>query len=316
MTDRLPPRLREVSTVGVYSPSGAFADAPDKLALYEAGLAQLRGLGLTVVEAEHTHGAWHHASGTPQDRVADLRQLLNHPEVDLIVPSIGGHVTSQMLPLLDVEEIAASGKALVGFSDNALLPLVLADRTGTIGVHHGADVTFWFGRFAEGLYPATLTSFTEMTRGRFDLTGSGGWRGLQTGTASGRLLGGNLKGLASLAGTPWWPDWSGAVLFWESADPLHAVCQHLTQLANAGVFDRITGMVIGRVSTLTDTFYPPERVLPVADLLLDVLGLRGRFPIVVEADLGHDVENVAVPVGADAVLDVTDETVTCDLTYT
>jgi hypothetical protein len=166
MTDRLPPRLREVSTVGVYSPSGAFADDPHKLALYEAGLAQLRGLGLTVVEAEHTRGAWHHASGTAQDRVADLRQLLNHPEVDLILPSIGGHVTSQMLPLLDVEEIADSGKALLGFSDNALLPLVLADRTGTIGVHHGADVPFWFGRFAEGLYPLTLRSFTETIRGR------------------------------------------------------------------------------------------------------------------------------------------------------
>lgn len=316
MTDRLPHRLREVSTVGVYSPSGAFADAPDKLALYETGLEKLRGLGLTVVEAEHARGVWHHASGTPQQRVADLRQLLNHPEVDLIVPSIGGHVTSQLLPLLDVEEIAASGKALLGFSDNALLPLVLADRTGTIGVHHGADVTFGFGKFAAGLYPLSLRSFTEMTRGRFDLTGSGNWRGLQTGKASGRLLGGNLKGLVSLAGTPWWPDWSGAVLFWESTDPLHAVCQHLTQLSNAGVFDRITGMIIGRTSTLTDTFYPPERVLPVADLLLDVLGLRGRFPIVVEADLGHNVDNVAVPVGADAVLNVTDETVTCDLTYT
>ena len=57
-------------------------------------------------------------------------------------------------------------------------------------------------------------------------------------------------------------------------------------------------------------------ILPVATLLLDVFGLRDRFPIVIEADLGHNVDNVAVPVGADAALDVTDTTVTCHLTYT
>lgn len=316
MTSRLPARLGHASTIGVWSPSGAFAGSPDKLVLYESGLAHLLRLGFAVVEAAHCRGVWHHASGTPADRIADLRELLDHPDVDLIVPSIGGHVASHLLHLLDPDEIAASGKALLGFSDNALLPLIVADRTGTICIHQGADVAFGFGKFAGGQYPLSQKSFTDATSGRFDLAGSGGWRLVQAGTGWGRLLGGNLKGLASLAGTPWWPDWNGAVLFWESADPLHAVCQHLTQLANAGVFHQINGMIIGRVSTLSDTFYPPEQVLPIATLMLDVLGLRDRFPIVVEADLGHNVDNVAVPVGANVALRVTDDAITCELTFT
>jgi len=310
MSWRLPERLGHVSTIGIWSPSGAFANDPDKLALYERGVAFLRGLGLSVVEASHCRGAWHHASATPAERAADLRELLDHPDIDLILPSIGGHVASQLLPLFDPRQVADSGKVLLGFSDNALLPLVVADQTGTITIHHAADVTFGFGRFAEGHYPLSSTSFADAISGRFDLTGTAGWRTLQPGAASGRLLGGNLKGLASLAGTRWWPNWQGSILFWESTDPLHAVCQHLMQLANAGVFDSIAGMIIGRVSTLSDSFYPPEQVLPIEKLLLDVLDLR--FPIVVEADLGHNVDNVAVPVGALAILDAGD-TVSCEL---
>ncbi|HET9654581.1 MAG TPA: hypothetical protein VFP72_04455 [Kineosporiaceae bacterium] len=123
--------------------------------------------------------------------------------------------------------------------DEVEVPLIVADRTGSIGIHHSADVTFGFGEFAEGLYPLSQHSFAVLTRGRFDLTGSGGWRALQFGKASGRLLGGDLKGLASLAGTP-----------------------------------------------------------------------------VAEANLGHNVDSVAVPVGSHAVPHVTDAAFTCALSCT
>jgi muramoyltetrapeptide carboxypeptidase len=170
------------------------------------------------------------------------------------------------------------------------------------------DVTFGFGRFTEVNYSLTQSSFLNAVRNqKFDLAGSRGWQAVQPGEGSGVLLGGNLKGLAFLAGTRWWPDWRGKIMFWESADPLHVVAQHLVHLANAGAFDNLAGMVIGRISTLKENFYRPNQVIPIQSLLLEVLALRGRFPIVIEADLGHDVENVTVPLGATAHLRVGDE---------
>lgn len=314
MTAHLPARLPGATTVGVYSPSGAFATDGDKTALFERGLARLRQLGFAVRESAHCRGVWHHSSAPPAERVADLYALLDDPDVDVILPSIGGHAATQLLPLLDVDRVAASGKALVGFSDNACLAAVTTAATGVLTLHAGVDVTFGFGRFpADGTSLSERSFLAAVRQARFDLAGHRTWHAIQPGDADGALLGGNLKGLALLAGTPWWPDWRGKVMFWESADPLHAVAQHLVQLSQAGAFDQLAGMIIGRVSALTDAFYPPAQVIGIDTLLLDVLGLRGRFPIVVEADLGHNVDNVTVPNGVTAHLHARADTVACDL---
>ena len=313
MTDQLPKRLRNAKKVGIYSPSGAFCDSVEKVRLFRKGRERLKGHGFEVRDSRHCAEIWWNASASPQDRAADLASLVADDEIDIIIPSIGGHVAHQMLPFINYERIAESGKALFGFSDNAIIPLITTAQTGAVTFHTLCDVTFGFGRFDGENYSLTEASFLAASKtGSFDLSGSKTWKPLQEGHATGALLGGNLKGLTMLAGTPWWPDWKGKILFWESADPRHAVVQHLVHLGNAGVFDEITGMIIGRYSTLKENFYKPDQVIPLDVLLLDVLGLRGRFPIVVEADIGHDVENVTIPLGCVAELTVS-ETVDCNV---
>lgn len=313
MKFRVPKRLASPATVGIYSPSGSFSDTPEKAALFDKGVERLRSLRFDVRESPHCRSSWYHASARPAERVADLGKLLTDADVDIILPSIGGHVATQLLPLLDFDSIAASGKALFGFSDNAIIPLVTTAMTGTCTFHTLCDITFGFGRFTDVDYSLTQASFLKAVREHeFDVAGSRGWRTIQPGEASGVLLGGNLKGLAFLAGTQWWPDWHGKIMFWESADPLHAVVQHLVHLSHAGAFRDLAGMVIGRISTLKESFYRPGQVIPIESLLLDVLGLRGGFPIVGEADIGHDVENVTIPIGATAHLHAGDD-VSCTI---
>lgn len=308
MKNQLPKRLVSATTVGIYSPSGSFSDNQEKTELFERGVARLRTIGFSVRESRNCRSSWYHASAQPIDRVADLHQLLADPDVDIILPSIGGHVATQLLPLLDFDAIAASEKALFGFSDNAIIPVITTAKTGICTFHTLCDITFGFGRFTELNYPLTQASLLNAVRNQeFDLAGSRSWQSVQRGESSGTILGGNLKGLAFLAGTQWWPDWHGKIMFWESADPLHAVMQHLVHLANARAFDELAGMVIGRISTLKESFYQPDQVVPIQTMLLDVLELRDRFPIIMEADIGHDVENVTIPLGVEALLRVDDQ---------
>jgi len=312
----LPSRLISASTIGIYSPSGAFSDTHQKIALFENGVERLHELGFNVRESSHCRSSWYHASAHPIDRASDLRELISDPDVDIILPSIGGHVAAQLLPLIDVDSIAASGKAFFGFSDNAILPLVTTAKTGVCTFHTLCDVTFGFGRFVDNNYLMTQENFLQAVKKQsFDLSGNRHWQAMQSGNAIGVILGGNLKGLTSLIGTRWWPDWRGKIMFWESADPLHAVVQHLVHMANAGAFKQLSGMIIGRVSTLKENFYRPEQVIPMDSLLLDVLGLRGAFPIVIEADIGHDVDNVTIPLGATVHLSVGDD-ITCTIKVT
>ena len=302
---------RFIGTVGVYSPSGSFSDKPEKMLLFEKGVARLKALGFEVRESTHCRASWYHASASPADRAADLNELLMDPNVDIILPSIGGHVASQLLPLIDYKKVATSGKKLFGFSDNAIIPVVTTSTTGSLTYHTLCDVTFGFGRFTDVNYTLTEASFLRCVRDRmFDLAGDRTWRIVQDGDTQGVILGGNLKGLTSLSGTSWWPDWRGKIMFWESADPLHAVVQHLVHLSNAGAFDQLAGMIIGKVSTLKETFYQSSEIIPIETLLFDVLGLHDRFPIVIEANIGHDVENITIPLGARAKLQARD-IITC-----
>jgi len=308
----LPSGLANATGVGAYSPSGSFSDSAFKTDLFDAGVRRLQHHGFTVRESTHCRSAWHHMSASAADRTQDLHDLAADPDIDVILPSIGGHVAAQMLPLIDFDQIAASGTALFGFSDNSILPLITTSLTGAVTFHGPCDVTFGFGRFDGENYRLSETNILDVIRhGRFDLAGTGNWQPMQTGTGTGTLLGANLRALSRLAGTPWWPDWRGKIMFVEAGDELHSVEQDFVQLGLAGAFDDLAGMIIGRVSRLPENFYRPEQVAPLSTLLLDIVGLRGRFPIITEADIGHDVDNVTIPLGAEATLIVDETKVTC-----
>lgn len=307
---QLPRRLSRAKTVGICSPSGAFSDTDFKNSLFESGVKRIKSLGFEVRESLHCRSSWFHMSSSAKDRAADLHSLVDDPFVDIVLPSIGGHVAAQMLPYLDFDALAASGCAICGFSDNSIIPLILSSLTGAVSLHSLCDVTFGFGRFAEGGYDVTETGWLNVVRnGLFDLAGTRAWRSIQPGNAEGIMLGGNLRALLTLAGTRWWPDWNGKILFWEAGDPLHAIQQDLTQLANCGVFEKIQGMVIGRTSKLNENFYRLDQIAPLEIFLLDILNLRGRFPILADADIGHDVENVTIPLGMPARLTLSDESI-------
>jgi muramoyltetrapeptide carboxypeptidase len=312
MTASLPSGLNSPSVVGVYSPSGAISNDKETFRLFNAGIARIEQLGFTVRESTHCRSAWYQMSAPAADRVSDINELVSDPDVDVIIPTIGGHAADQLLPFIDFQAIAASGKALFGFSDNSTLPLITSATTGAITFHTGCDVTYGFGRFADGAYQQTEAGFIEAIRHhRFDLRGTGGWQAVQPGRAQGTLLGGNLHAMLRLAGTPRWPDWRGKIMFWEGVDELHAIEQGLVQLSLMGAFDELAGMIIGRVSNLPESLYPRDQVAPLDTLLLDIIGLRGKFPIIKDADIGHNAENVTIPVGAEATLGVAGDAISC-----
>src|SRR3546814_12213851 len=105
-------------------------------------------------------------------------------------------------------------------------------------------------------------------------------RTFRSGKAVGRLLGGNLTVLAALVGTPYLPDFDGAILFLEDVDEAeYRIDRMLTQLALSGVLRRVAGVVFGqcRNCSAPGPAFGGFHLFPVPPPPLEPLGLP-HFP--------------------------------------
>lgn len=329
-----PPALRPGDTIGICTPANA-ANVAFR-AKYLHGVAELGRLGFRVTEGILTARATAQGvrSGTPRERADELNALFADREVHGIVTTIGGSNSSSLVPYLDFGLIRANPKVFCGYSDVTSLHLALMRHAG-LATFYGPAVMPSFGEWPEVL-PETADSFLDATmRHR---TGAralvaparwsrhlrdaktdawrtearrwepgAGWRTVVAGVAEGPLLAVNLNTLRSNAGTAEMPDFTGAILFIEemATSPSQAE-RAFRHLAALGVFERIAGLVWGRVEFWSDEGCP----IPVEELLLE--GIRGElgrdptFPIATDFDCCHTVPMLTLPQGVRTRLDTRD----------
>jgi muramoyltetrapeptide carboxypeptidase len=282
-----PHALYEGATVGVIcvaAPEGKHFE--DRL---RQGIARMEEMGFEVELAPHVLAQSGYASAPPDIVAGEIMDMFRNPRVDALICAGGGNTSSRVLPYLDFALIAANPKVVVGASDPTSLLNVISQYAELI-TFHGPSVIWDFG---DPEQPSdTVSSFLAVVRdGERELAPLATW--LRRGKARGRLLGGNLTALTHLVGTRFEPHWTDAILIWEDVgeDTAHLVAK-LTQLEQAGVFDEIAGMIVGR---LTDCA-PSEGVEPVE--AIEQLLRHYSFPIALDLPFGHTSLKYTLPIGS------------------
>ena len=269
------------------APAGAIARP--KL---EAGLAVLAELlpqaPLRVDEAVLRQEGY--LAGADADRAAHLSELMTAPDIGAVLCARGGFGASRLLPLLDMEALAASKRLFMGFSDcTALLNALTAYGLITL---HGPMVS-QLPRLDQG----SRDALARLLRGELEWPLKMEGRPLTSGKAEGALWGGNLTMLCHLLGTPWLPPLDGGILFLEEInEPPYRLDRLLTQLELAGVLGRISGLALGALSNGDDDS------LGLSDSAAERLAGLG-LPLVAELPFGHGPRNMLLPIGARAQLD-------------
>ncbi|KIX12022.1 S66 peptidase family protein [Dethiosulfatarculus sandiegensis] len=229
-------------------------------------------------------------AGDDHSRAAHLTKVMTQPGLDMVLCVRGGFGASRLLPLLDLDALAASGRLLVGFSDITCLLLPLADH-GLITVH-GPVLTQ-----LPNLDRASFKAMTDLIQGRppWPMTLSG--EALTSGQVKAPLFGGNLTMICHLLGTPWFPDLEGKILFLEDrGEPAYRLDRLLTQLNLAGIFKKVCGVAMGQLGGKgKDAVHRRKAVVKNLEKL--------NMPVVIGLPFGHGSENMPVPVGAQALLD-------------
>lgn len=295
----LPPRLRPGDRVGLVNPATA---AFDTIAI-DIAVDSLRALGLEPVLSPHYFARRGYFAGTDEERAADLMGFVTDPSIKAIWAR-GGWGSARVLPHLDYDAIAANPKVIVGYSDSTALLSGIHQRTGLV-VFHGPFprkefIADWQRRV---LFEAEAPVFAGLREidGDDTVQTEHRTRLLSSGKATGPLLGGNLTVLTSIVGTPYLPDFDGAILFLEDVDEaVYRVDRMMTQLALSGVLGRIAGFVFGRC-----TDCPPGNghgSLTLEDVLRDHVEPLG-VPAFRGAMIGHIDRQFTLPVGAAVELD-------------
>ncbi len=322
------PALRPGDTIGVIAPSWCGpATFPHRV---ERGKAYLEALGYRVVVAPHAYGCRRYVSGTPEERVADIHALVTDPAVRVIISAIGGDHSCHLLPLLDWDLIRRNPTIFIGYSDMTVLNLAIYAQTG-LTTFNGPHLMTDFGEFpaplaytVEYLRRAlttaepigTITPAREWTEEFQDWAAqddlkrpracwpSPGWTWLKGGRAEGRLVGGAIESMGHLRGTPYWPRMDGAILFIETTEEVPGpdwVDAALQDYENMGVLGKLRGLLVGRPIGYTD-----EQKEQLRAVLLERTA-RYSFPIVTDMDFGHTAPQFTLPIGCQARIDSTEE---------
>jgi muramoyltetrapeptide carboxypeptidase len=286
-----PPALREGDTIGVVAPAAAVRAEP-----LERGLAVLRAMGYRVKVSEHVLDRVGIVAGSDVTRAAELTRYFADPEVKAIFAARGGYGCGRLLPLLDFAQLAQSPKVFLGFSDETFLLNALVARSSMVAFH-GPMVAMDFARGLSAKAAGHLNQLLGGKCGRWELEGCKVLRG---GMAEGELVGGCLSVLVATLGTPWQPDFDRRILFLEdTGEKAYRVDRMLTQLRQAGVFKRVSGIAFGAIHPVQGD--DEERALIAASLAEATADLA--CPVLCGLEAGHGTENFVLPLGLKARLD-------------
>ena len=299
----LPPRLRKGDTLGLVAPAGFVGD---RFGLEEI-MDTVRAMGLEPKAAPHLLARDGYLAGPDAARAGDLMAMFADEGVRAIMAVRGGWGGARILPLLDFDTIAKAPKLFCGFSDNTALHLAFAARTGMTSIHGPNASATWppaaWESFRAIAFEGATPTYSVPSFAGANLSGRGdGVRTFRGGKAQGRLLGGNLSVLCALVGTPYLPDFSGAILFLEDTNESeYRIDRMLTQLKLAGVLDSLAGLVFGQCTRCAnpDGGYSNFTIYEVLDSRFADLGI----PAFQGLSIGHIATQVSVPVGALAEID-------------
>ena len=299
-----PPRLRAGDTVGLIEPAGFSDDA----AQIDAVKATITGMGLVPRVGAHVGQRFGYLAGSDRDRAADINAMFADDAVRAIFAVRGGWGSARLLPYLDWDVIRTHPKLLIGSSDVTALHLAFAARCGFATLHAQNAASSWLKLSWESLWQLAFLgdtpTYAPPAAPEPDVLDPDRWRitTLRAGKAQGRLLGGNLSVLTALVGTPWLPDFEGAILFLEDVgEAEYRIDRMLSQLALSGLLGKVAGVVFGQCRRCSRALpgYIGFTVPQLLDQYLTPLGV----PAFHGANIGHVANQFTLPSGARVEMD-------------
>ncbi|MET0517340.1 MAG: LD-carboxypeptidase [Burkholderiaceae bacterium] len=298
-----PKRLQPGDTVALVSPANATYEREP----IEIAIESLQALGFKVKESPGLRARWGKFGGTDAQRAASINEMFADDSVAGLIAMTGGSGCNRIVDQIDYPLIAAKPKYFGGFSDLTCLVNAIQRQTGLVTFHAPVAGSEWNAFSVEHFKAMVMNAQAPLLR---NPTGERGDNLVQTqdristlrgGKARGVLVGGNLSVLASLAGTAYFPDCRGAILFIEEVNEyIYRVDRMLSTLRLTGALKGVAGVVIGKFTKCEPGDGYGNLTL---DEVFDDYFLRLGVPVYRGAMIGHIKRKFTLPVGGEVEID-------------
>lgn len=289
----IPEYLAQGDTIGAICPSGSMAY--DKM---ETCLEVLAQWGFTVKHGKTLGTQFNYFSGTDEERLTDLQEMLDDENVKAILCARGGYGLSRMIDKIDFSSFRRRPKWIIGYSDITILHSHLFQNYAIASLHAPMAAAFNDG----GSETEYVQSLLKAITGKQSIYKSESYKLNKEGTTTGELVGGNLCLLAHLVGSNSSIDTQGKLLFIEDiGEYIYNIDRLMLQLQRAGKLEDLAGLIVGSFTDMKDT------VIPFGASVYDVIYEKVKdynYPVCFNFPVGHMQENYALKHGVIHMLEV------------
>lgn len=300
---KIPPYLQKGATIGICAPSGHI----DKKEIMPC-VQMLTDWGFKVWIGKTIGTKYGAFSGTDEQRINDLEEMMRNPNIDAILCARGGYGLIRIIDKIDFSSLQLNPKWIIGFSDITLLHNHLQERMHIASIHSKMCNSFPdFGTTMTQDQQNSILSIQKALLGKEKLQYEIAYNANnRMGNCEGMLIGGNHRTLENLSGTSQDFKTDHKILFLEDThEPLENIDRMFWNFKRSGKLAKLKGLIIGgyklpKQEADDDTFLPDFY-----NIILEKVKAY-NYPICFHFPVGHQINNVALKCGVRHALDVND----------
>ena len=241
-------------------------------------------MGLVPVFTKYIYKDRFGRAAKAQVRAEELMSFYKNKEIKAIFDISGGDIANEVLDYLDYDVIKRNYKPFFGYSDLTTILNALVSQTNEVNyLYQILNIIE-----SEEIRASFKNTFMKNKQTLLDVK----WKFLQGSSIEGEVIGGNIRCFLKLSGTRYFPEVENKVLFIEGlGTSIEGLATYLAQLKQIGVFDKISGLLIG-------TFTKIEREFSVEELFKLVQDyIPSSLPVAKTQEIGHAKNSKALKIG-------------------
>lgn len=253
----------------------------------EALCEVLKKLGLNPICSGYLYQNESVRGASAKQKARELEMFFEDMHIKAIFDVSGGDIANEVLGELNWQVLQGKKKIFLGYSD--LTTIVNA-------LNHKLEIPTYLYQvrnLVEDCREVQQKHFREsLLEGKESLF-EFEYNFVQGEEMKGKVVGGNIRCLLKLAGTPYMPDFEDKILFLESrSGGVAQMITFLSQYKQLGVFKKVKGILLGSFTQMEK-----EALKPTIETLVKEIVDNPQIPIAKTKEIGHGMDSKAIKIG-------------------